>query len=86
MAAKITAHGIETPLGILTLGRRVDYPDVRYICEPRYADYIEGYKVKQMQYPDTVYSPAWVLENPNQSCVKAPWPRNIEPPLVVPGR
>lgn len=50
-------------VGIVTLGSRVTYPDVRLICEPLVADYVEGYKVKQMQYPDTLYSPAWVLEN-----------------------
>jgi hypothetical protein len=50
-------------LGVLTLGRRVDYPDLGSICEPRYADYTEGYKARQGQYPDTLYSPAWVLEN-----------------------
>ncbi len=50
-------------LGILTLGHRVDYPDLRLISEPLYADYDEGYKVRQMHYPDTLYSPAWVLEN-----------------------
>jgi hypothetical protein len=50
-------------MGIMTLGSRVDYPDLRYICENKYADYIEGYKVRQMHYPDTLYSPAWILQN-----------------------
>jgi hypothetical protein len=49
--------------GIFTLGHQITYPDLKTICQPLSADFNQGYKSQQAHYPETVYSPAWVIEN-----------------------